>query len=242
MKIHSLLVSLFLGVFASTAFAASETKSFKNPIEKLKLNSASGRIVIQGKKGADSTIEANKGLWDKNCKLDMQQNGKTLVVDVKRTDSSSTYRCEVDFKITLPLEADVEIKSGSSDIDIVEVSGKFEVKLGSGKLNIEKSLVKELEARTGSGDVVIDGDVENAELRLGSGDVKIKYNKVPTKGELDIRSGSGNATIRMPKESKISIDFRAGSGKMTTEFDNLISAPYSIEMRSGSGDLKVLKL
>lgn len=215
-------------------------KSFdEKQIKSLSVKNGNGNTKILGKNGTKALVTANKKGWSKNCELDIHQSDKVLYVEVKK--KASREDCRVDFDITLPIEADLDLKSGSGNYSIKEITGNFEIKMGSGDLVIEKSTVKKLDAKSGSGNVKMEGEIHQAEIKLGSGDADVRFAKVPTDGSLSIKSGSGDAQIRLPKDSKISVEFKAGSGKVSNEFENSTSAPYSITVKAGSGNLKVSK-
>src|SRR5262249_38268726 len=123
-----------------------------------------------------------------------------------------------------------------------DLSGDVGITVGSGDLNMQRMVFEGLKVQSGSGDLKIDGVINHAEIKVGSGDVDLIYRKAPVSGSLTIRSGSGDARILMPAGSKTKIDFQTGSGKLTTEFDQLQSAPYSISVTAGSGNLRIKKL
>ncbi len=110
------------------------------------------------------------------------------------------------------------------------------------KLKSDLISQSEVRCRIGSGNLSIDGVIRSTEIKVASGDINLVYRKVPTTGVATIKSGSGNATISLPAESKIKVDFNAGSGKFSCELDQLQTAPYSIFMNAGSGDLRIKKL
>lgn len=247
MKTARYTLGAFLSIGAFSAYGESVIKTFKaDQIKNLKLNNGSGDVIIEGKNSSEAKVEAKKIKWNEKCELEINQVGDVIDVAVTQKSSASSFfssnDCQVNFQIVLPSRVNLTTTSGSGNLDIFGVIGNMGVVLGSGDLKMEKIESESLQAQSGSGDLKIDGIINTADIKVGSGDVDLTYRKIPTTGSVTIKSGSGNATLRMPVESRIKVDFKAGSGKLTSELDQLQAAPYSISMSAGSGDLRIKKL
>lgn len=245
-KIISILILPFVS-FSFSAYADQVVKNFKSDqIKKLNLKNTSGDSLIVGSQMSEASVNVERVKWNDNCKLDINENSGTLSV-VIRPESRVTWffssqECRGNIKITLPFTTDIEAESGSGDVSIADLIGIFDVTIGSGDLTFEKAQITKLIAHLGSGDLKVNGDIKDADIKIGSGDILLNYLKAPISGHMAIESGSGDATLTMPKESKLNISFMAGSGRLSNELGNLQSAPYSISMKAGSGDLNVKKL
>jgi DUF4097 and DUF4098 domain-containing protein YvlB len=90
----------------------------------------------------------------------------------------------------------VRAKAGSGDLDIEEV--------GSGDVDI----------RTGSGNITVNGIDGGFRAEAGSGD--IHGNGKPT-NLWSIRTGSGNVTLRVPAETAFDVDVSSSSGSVTVD-------------------------
>lgn len=234
-------------LFSVNAYADHVVKTFKaDQIKRLKLKNNSGDSLIVGRDLSEVKVTVDRIKWNNTCKLDIDETSGTLLVKIRQGSSGFSFfsksECLANIHVTLPLEADVELKSGSGDISAENLKGEFDVNVGSGDVNIEKSQIRKLLARSGSGDLKVSGEIVDADIRLGSGDVKLICQKVPLSGDLTIRSGSGDATVLLPHTSKIKVAFTAGSGKLSNELGHSQNAEYRISMRAGSGNLNIRKL
>jgi DUF4097 and DUF4098 domain-containing protein YvlB len=244
-KIISIIIPSLLS-FSFSAYADDVVKTFNSEkIKRLNLKNTSGDSLIVGNQMSKATVSVERVKWNDKCLLDITENSGTLTVEIRRESpviSFFGHECRGNIKINLPLTTDIESKSGSGDVSITEMHGNFQVTTGSGNLTIERAQITKLTADLGSGDLKVTGDIKDADIKVGSGDVFLTYQKVPTFGHIAIETGSGDATLSLPKESKLKVSLEAGSGKLSNELDNLQNAPYSISMTAGSGNLKVKKL
>ena len=64
---------------------------------------------------------------------------------------------------------------------------------------------------------------------------------MPQKGELKLRSGSGDAKVFVPEGAVLRTSLRTGSGRVDNQVGDRPGAGFAIEARTGSGDLAVLK-
>ena len=259
-RIIILMIAVFFCLVTNPVSAELVTKKFDaSGIEALEVRNTSGDIQIKGSTEKEASVNADKIKMDENCKLTVELNGKILVAELINTGWLKRGECQVNFDITIPKKASVDLKSGSGASDIKDTDGKIKFASGSGSIRI-KSQVPELEGRVGSGSIKVSGSLGNFEIRSGSGSIdlegltdagdiqngsgkiSLKYSRLKSGAELKIRSGSGDSTVYLPVDAKISTDFMAGSGKITNEFANSENPTFKIAFRAGSGDLKIKKL
>lgn len=235
------MTSLFIFSFnALSQTSETLTKAFKaSDIKELKLLNDSGQTLIFGTNESEAKVTAEKVKWNDQCSLDIELKKSELKIEhLKRKGISLS--CEVNFKIYLPVKTKLEASTGSGDIEISNVlDSKIDLKTGSGNIKIEKSIIKDIDAKVGSGDCSIEGELAEADIKVGSGNVAINYSKAPLTGKLGIKIGSGNGTLKMPKNSQIKVNFKAGFGTVTNELSSNEKAPYSVQMKVGSGNLMI---
>lgn len=129
----------------------------------------------------------------------------------------------------------VEVQTGSGNIQTEELSGEVTVQTGSGNVTMEEF--------SGSGSV-----------KASSGNVKVEGNKIT--GDIEMKTGSGNSILTLPKELSFQIEVKTGSGNIHTDFDSSLSfnekrnraegtvgeAPLCrIMLEAGSGNVGVLE-
>ena len=235
MKSSLVLISAF---WISSAFAA-ETKDFDaKDLKEITIENSSGKIGIANADSAKVTVSATKNKFNDKCTLTMEKTGSKLLLKVEKKLSLSKADCDVDFEIKTPKGVDLTIGLGSGNLNIRGMEGALTFKLGSGDVSAEGTF-KKVSGMDGSGDVEIKGLTEGSEVRTGSGNIKLTYANAPTKGDLELKTGSGNATVLFPKGAKVKTSFRAGSGQFTNELGDTPSASFAVSMNAGSGNLNV---
>lgn len=235
-----IMIAIFSIVLAQSAFAASETKDFDSKgLTSVSVLDHSGKVTISKIDGSKAIVTTTKNKFSDKCKMTEEKSGNQLVLKVEKGPGfMDSDECDVDFEIKVPKTVDLELMLGSGNIKITGIEGALSYKMGSGDLTAEGAF-KKVDGKAGSGNVSMKGLNGPGEFRSGSGDLKLSYSSVPTTGEVNIRAGSGDATVSFPKGSKIKTDFKAGSGKLTNELGDNPSASFAVSMKAGSGNLNV---
>lgn len=185
-----------------------------------------GKIVIEGTK-----VSANPA-----CKIEIEKDDDELEVSVENDDSKKD--CEVNFLVSLPKGVNIEVKNGSGNVEIKDFKGELDLAVGSGNSKIEGEVLK-IDAKAGSGNILAKGLQGEAEFKLGSGNLEVEYTAVVNDTELDIKTGSGNALVKLHKEQKFNTSFWAASGKLINKLSETEDAKFSVSMKSGSGNLEI---
>lgn len=223
-----------------SGLANAESKEFDlGGISEVEVNNGSGDISITAVNSGKATVTATKKQFGEHCKLTIEKKGKTLFVGVEKTGVFKD-ECEVDFDITAPKAAMLDLDSGSGDIKVKGTSGDLNFNIGSGDIDVDAE-VKKLDGKTGSGDVSIKGLTTGGNLKTGSGEINLVYDVAPALGELDIKTGSGGAEIVFPKNATIRASFMAGSGLLINELGDTPDSKFKISMKAGSGNLHIKK-
>ncbi len=171
----------------------------------------------------------------------MNRSGDNLVVEVKEEGWFNGDNCKVNFEIKVPKIIALNLKSGFGKFEINGTKGKINFKLGSGDVVVDAEVV-ELRGKSGSGSVKVTGLVGDTYLKTGSGDITLSYKAVIQKGQLNIATGLGDATVSFPASMKIMTNFKSGSGQIYNELGASSDAAFKVSMKAGSGDLKIKKL
>ncbi|HEY8278808.1 MAG TPA: DUF4097 family beta strand repeat-containing protein [Bdellovibrionota bacterium] len=229
-----------IGVLCSAAFAASAygNEEFRG-VRQLEMRVASGDIKVTGVSGDTATMNVVKKRYDERCRLTVEQRGDLLFVELASKNFFSAT-CEADFTIEVPKNVSLKFKSGSGAIKVEGTKGTMSVETGSGRVDV-KAKLSSFSAKTGSGDLLVAGLQSPAKVRTGSGSMRLVYDRLPASGQLDIRTGSGDAQVIFPRHSKVKTSYTAGSGVLKNELGESREAHFSVNMTSGSGDLTVGK-
>lgn len=218
-------------------FAAPEEQSFESAgLKEVKIESRSGKVSITSTEGDKATVQVNKNAFSDRCKLSVNRKGSKLEIDVKGKGKPGD--CNVDFALKVPKAVDVDLRVGDGNVDITGLEGELELKAGSGDFSADGRFSK-VEAKTGSGKIHMKGLLGEAEFRVGSGSIDLTYPETPSPGELEIKIGSGDSTVSVPKGTVLFANFKGGHGKVTNELGDTKNAPFKIVARSGQGNLNV---
>lgn len=231
----------FISLSAMSAFAAkTETKEFDAKyVKSLDVENMDGAINITGVAADKAIVVAEQEKFPADCRLEISQEGTEVKVKV---DQKNFLRkdCIVNFTINLPVNVKLNVKQGNGNLTILNTKGAIDYKLGTGDVSIDAEVVK-VDGKIGSGTTTVKGLLGDAHFFAGSGTHKITYAKVPAKGEIDIKTGTGNADITLPADTKFQLDSRMGSGKVTNDIGENKSAKFKVIFRAGSGNLNILK-
>jgi DUF4097 and DUF4098 domain-containing protein YvlB len=185
----------------------------------LDLTGTSGNVRVVGGAAA-GTIEVTRhvewGIMHGQPATSEQVNGETLKID---SDCGGGFmsRCSIDYEVKVPDNAPVTLGLGSGDVQLFGSLGAVKV-------------------QTGSGDVEANGlGTTNAVIRTGSGDLDLAFATAPS--QVDLRAGSGDVSVWVPKGDNYAVDVTTGSGDQNVDVDNSQSSPRKILVQTGSGDV-----
>ncbi|MER5321098.1 DUF4097 family beta strand repeat-containing protein [Streptosporangium roseum] len=127
--------------------------------------------------------------------------------------------CSVDYKIEIPKGLKVTVDVDSGDITLRSLTGEVDATTDSGAIDAGALGAKRFVANS------------------GSGDIEAKFAAVPDR--VEIETGSGGATVRLPKGG-YNVTAETGSGDRTVKVTHDPSSSSVISARTGSGDVNVL--
>lgn len=173
---------------------------------------------------APTTLVEVDGPHEEDFRVELHQRGgrAEVVVEAPKSLSGREHRVS----IRAPHGTDVEVKSGSGDLDARGRYGEVEVLTGSGDIGVEQAAT--LAARSGSGNLDARRVEGNASATTGSGDVEIGR----LGGEGTFRTGSGEVTIG---EAEADLSIMTGSGDLKVGS----AAAGRLRLRAASGDVHV---
>lgn len=167
-------------------------------------------VVVEGS-GADQLV--------------VEQDGDTVrVVEPRRTGlfrSSS-----VSAVVTVPLDSDLTVRTGSADVVADGRAGDVQVRSGSGDVSLAEAGGR-VHVETGSGDVHVGRIGGDGRVKSGSGDLSVDR----VDGDLAVSTGSGGVSV---VTSYGATEVKTGSGDL-----DLRHAHGDVAMTTGSGDLSV---
>lgn len=184
------------------------------------------------------------------------QVGDRVQIEVRlprnRTEGSGKRR-SLEVLVTVPKQADIDVRTGDGSVHVQPVSGRLSVSTGDGAIRVEGSqgeirlhtgdgsiqasgLDGRLKADTGDGRLSVEGRFEALELRTGDGGIEADVapgSKLATAWSLS--SGDGGITLRIPDGFGAELDAQSGDGGVT--LDKPITVSGTITRSSVRGTL-----
>ncbi len=270
-RIRPILMALILALLLIIPFfaaAAPVTKEFRKevparPGQSVTLENLAGKVLVEGKKDGPveiaATIHAESESLLAQLPIDVAEKGDTIEVIAKYPvgthdryrygggegggSTSTTYLGErvrvgsgalsggvelwADFVLRLPPGTGATVRNEVGRIVAMNVAGSVSARSGSGDVRVEGG-EGATTARSGSGDVSVKGRKGRIEARAGSGDVTL----ASVAGDATVHTGSGNAAVT---DLAGALDAHTGSGNVTARG----VTGGRVTARTGSGDVSL---
>jgi DUF4097 and DUF4098 domain-containing protein YvlB len=198
----------------------------------------------------------------------IKQDGNTIHIG-EVSDRSLYNNISIDYDISIPSGAALNLRSGSGDIKISQVGrflvassgsgnitasggkGTADVQTGSGDITLEQEGSGDVKARTGSGNIHIRGLNGSLAARAGSGNIDAEGRLT---GPANLSSGSGNVKLHLGSDARFNLEASTGSGDIRIHYPGApeqnehsrhhMTAPINgggppLEVRTGSGDVEI---
>jgi DUF4097 and DUF4098 domain-containing protein YvlB len=210
-------------------------------IEVVEFQLGSEDIVVMTEEGreVEFKIEKTYRANDRECGEELldeaeilfERRGERLIVKRKKEKDLGLSQVtkgyvSIDIEVGLPAEIELDISTGSGDVEIANRGGQVSVNTGSGDVEVGEA-DGGLEVNTGSGDVTVKAARHAVRLSTGSGDVRVGG----IGGEATVHTGSGDVTV-----GKVAGDVDVGTGSGDVEIDNSMG---KVGAHTSSGDVDV---
>ena len=212
-----------VGLFATSAFAAravvNQQQDFKVGAHPTIIvdSSAGGVELSAGPAGVVHVdVERQADNEDQARKLDVQlkQEGNTIRVSFKHKGGFWHENASVNFRISAPAEAKLEIATGGGGVSARGFAGGIRVNTGGGGIEIDGASGW-LNLRSGGGGIEarhINGTVD---VSTGGGSVRVEGS---LSGKNRVETGGGSIHVAIPASSKLAVDASTGGGSAHNDF------------------------
>jgi len=195
------------------------------------------------------------------------QSGNSIHIG-ETHDRSLFNNITIDYEISVPTQAALNLHTGSGDIEVRDVGrfllastgsgslrasgvhGNADLESGSGDIELTESGTGDVKARTGSGSLRVHGLAGRFTARTGSGDVELSGR---LSGESRISTGSGSIRLHLDPSLQANLEASTGSGDIrvhlpgisetTNDKHHMTLAIHgggpALELRTGSGDIEL---
>ena len=249
----ALLGAAFVLAFAAAPAMAEE--KFQEKFEKtealakngkLYLNNVSGQIEIMTWKEAQVKIEAVKtskagslARAKENAALvtiEVTKDADLVRVETKYPKKSGGFwggdsiNVSVDYKIWVPDQAAVELKSVSGDVSVAPIGGMAKIGCVSGNVDLKGAAGADVDLV--SGELTLENIAGDAYLKTVSGDIQA----TAVKGSIEAEAVSGEIDLRDVSEAQ-TVSAKSVSGGIT--YVGKIKAGGRYELKAHSGDVRM---
>jgi DUF4097 and DUF4098 domain-containing protein YvlB len=133
---------------------------------------------------------------------------------------------KLEITVKLPTDSNLDIKTGSADIELGGQVHDVRIKTGSGDLTCD-TFSGAAQINTGSGDIEVAEAHAELQIKSGSGDISVGS----CVGELSVSTGSGDVEVGTANGPTA---VKTGSGDL-----KVVTANSDVSLSTGSGDLTI---
>jgi len=204
----------------------------------LRIEANGGHIRLAVHAGEAGVIVVDRQLeWTRDKpSVSEDWNGRTLRLDSScAPEWQQEETCEVDYRLFVPQETDIEVISSTAPVGVDGVYGDVRVTSVSGDV-YAYDIPGPLHVRSGSGDVR--GDdlfVDRADVEVGSGRVEMDFREPPTRVRAVVRT-SGDIDLNLP-EARYDVSVMAPDASVST--DRSATSPRKITASTPQGEVDI---
>ena len=254
---------------SSTQLRVRDDGTFSDSHEEEDRRKEGRRVTIAGRGGLDAhadlrvTVPAGKqvALYLAVGKVAISNVEGDLSIDVASAPVTSSNT-----------RGELRVEVGSGAVQVTQSRGELSIDTGSGAVSVSDVRGERVSIQTGSGEVTAN-DIRSAQLSIetGSGDIRVASLIAPQVsletgsgavtadlgGEvwnIDVKTGSGDITLKVPPTIGAEMDIETSSGDIETDFEVAVTRHArdhmtgrigdgrgKIDIETGSGGIKLVK-
>ena len=213
-----------LGLFAtSSAYAARATVASQQDFKvgahpTIIVDSSGGGVTLQpGPAGnVHVGIERRADSEDDARKLEVQlkQEGNSIRVVYKHKSFGWHDSGSVEFNISAPPDAKLDIETGGGSVSARGFSGGIKVETGGGGIDVD-SASGVVDLRSGGGGIEVRRMNGTVDVSTGGGSVRVEGS---LRGKNRVESGGGSIHVAIPESSKLAVEASTGGGSAHNDF------------------------
>jgi DUF4097 and DUF4098 domain-containing protein YvlB len=209
---------------------------------RVNLSTFDGSVEIRGWDRPEVLVEVEKQAPDQATadliKVGSRQEGNSITIDIPQpsgfTNRNWHQTPSASLVVSMPLNADLVVRSGDGSVSIRRVSGTFDIKTEDGSIAIDEHK-GDVVARTGDGSVRLK-DIDGA-VDAETGDGSIAVDGVLRRVRLETNDGSITFTARQGSRMDTDWTMSTGDGSMRAELPKGFGA--EVDAESGDGRVHV---
>lgn len=227
-------------VVALATFAPTEEKvtlTQPGPIRTVEIDVESGSVSVVPGGGDGATVDRTRRyLWG------APRTTEALVDGVLRIDARCqrvvTFGCAVDYRLSVPADVPVRIRTGRGSVTVGGMAGMVEVATSSGSVRLAgtKGPAK---VTTSAGNVDgVDLVASFLDATTGAGNVRLSLAEPP--GRLGLKTGAGTIDVALPAApGGYRVDAETDAGKVDVAVEQDPGGSRTVTARSAGGNIGV---
>jgi DUF4097 and DUF4098 domain-containing protein YvlB len=230
----------------------------KEAIDNARVEQRGNEIVVLMPKAKGSLFRARNEV-EANIRVPSNSNAKieTASADIETHGVLGDVRASSGSgEVSIDHSADLDVRTGSGDIQATTVNGSCNIKCGSADVKIGvvtadadivagsgdvviDSVGAKLNSKSGSGDLILASAGHTVDAMAGSGDLLVKRIE---QGKVKMKTGTGDVVIGVASGTAAYLDIMTVTGDVTSDLDstdgpNSSDRTVDINIQSGSGDV-----
>lgn len=198
---------------------AERTYTVKGKVTALSATTHGGDIEVVPIDAGGSVKVTEKYEYNKQ-KPSPEHGVKDGRLTLKAEECGMGRKCAVNYRVLLPRNASVDLRTSGGDIIVHGASGG-------------------IAAETSGGDITVaDSSARTAKARTSGGDVDLALSSAPD--EVSGRTSGGSVTIRLPKGSSYSVDASTSGGTRKVSVPTDEGSAHKVAARTSGGDVSVV--
>ncbi|MFI7449230.1 DUF4097 family beta strand repeat-containing protein [Nonomuraea sp. NPDC049714] len=232
-------VALSRGMAMAQAPSEHTTRTIPFPgNSQLRIEANGGHVRLDIHAGEAGMIVVDRELQWSQAKPSVSEdwNGRTLRLDTSCVQEwLQEEHCEVDYRLFVPQETDIEVVSSTSPVGVDRVHGDVRVTSVSGDVRVY-DIPGPLRVRSGSGAVrANDLFADQADVEVGSGHVDLEFRTAPSRVRAVVRT-SGDIDLHLPDAP---YDVSANAPQVSVSTDHTATSPRKITVSTPEGTVDI---
>lgn len=187
-------------------------------VEVLVVETSNGSVDVVGRHTDQIEIRSELTETDHGlARTTLERHDDRLIV-AGDCDSRWWQSCRVAFEITVPIDLDVEIATGSGAVALSGVRGNVDLASDNGRIEAVELSGPDVAARS------------------GNGAIDLAFHRPPTR--IEARTGNGAIRIRTV-HAVYDVEADSGNGSVVVEVDTSPESVHAMRLHSGNGSIRV---
>lgn len=215
-------------ILTATVFlliSASHARSNHPPIERSFDVESGGSLTIRSDSGSIDVeshdidkvevIVTKKGRNDDNFDVEFFHEGKDVKIVGERDSMFGSFHSSVHFKIKVPKEYNIDIKTGGGSIELADIKGRVDARTSGGSIELGR-IEGDVDVNTSGGAIRVDEVLGNINAHTSGGSIKANISKQPTE-DSELSTSGGSVTVYLSPDIAVDLNARTSGGSVKSD-------------------------